>query len=128
MKIPSRLTTNRRVANESFLRHEGREWREGVGSPRSDSNRPLIICYRPFHRALCHPLLLWCLQALFESSCEIDHLSGGRRFGRSLVFFALCFGLEYFLGLLGVGVLVLFWMEAIGKALGHCERQFCYVL
>src|SRR5260221_7038642 len=117
MKIPSRLTTNRRVANESFLRHEGREWREGVGSPRSDSNRPLIIFYRPFHRALCHPLLLWCLQALFESSCEIDHLSGGRRFGPSPDFLALRFRVGRFLELLGVGVLVVLRVEPICKGL-----------
>src|SRR5258708_28117547 len=116
MKIPSRLTHKRRVANESFLRHEGREWREGVGSPRSDSNRPLIICYRPFHRALCHPLLLWCLQALFESSCEIDHLSGGRSFGRSLDFFSPRFPIGHFLDLLGVCVLLLLSLKPIGKA------------
>src|SRR5260221_2931330 len=106
MKIPSRLTTNRRVANESFLRHEGREWREGVGSPRSDSNRPLIICYRPFHRALCHPLPLWFLQALFECSCEIDHLSVGGSFFRGPHFFALRFPVSTcsFLPVLGVPV------------------------
>src|SRR5260221_6829104 len=123
MKIPSRLTTNRRVANESFLRHEGREWREGVGSPRSDSNRPLIICYRPFHRALCHPLLLWCLQALFESSCEIDHLSGGRRFRPSLDFFALRLRIDHLLDLLGVSVLVPLLIETIAEALDRIERN-----
>src|SRR5258708_13135587 len=104
-----------------LLRHESREWRKGIASPRPNSNRLLIICYRPFHPALCHSLLFWCLQALFESSCEIDHLSGRRSFGRSLDFLALRFRIDHFFDLLGVGVLVFLRIELIGKALDQFE-------
>src|ERR1700746_1273673 len=82
----------------------------------------------PFHPALCHSLLLWCLQALFESSCEIDHLSGRRSFGRSLDFLSLRFRIDHLLDLLGVGVLVFLRIELIGKALDQFERKIYLAL
>ena len=85
-------------------------------------------CYRPFHGALCHSLLLWCFQALFESSREIDHLSGRRSFGRSLDFLALRFRIDHFLDLLGVGVLVFLRIELIGKTLDQFERKIYLAL
>src|SRR5260370_28986348 len=122
-RVPTTQSLRRDRAGRCLLQPIARA-RQSVATAasRSNSNRLSAICYRPFHGALCHSLLLWCLQALFESSCEIDHLGGRRSFGRSLDFLALGFRIDHFLDLLSVGVLVFLLIELIGQSLNQLER------
>src|SRR5258708_310101 len=157
MRIPSRLTTKRRLANESFCVMRAANGGEGSRPDYAKpTSRPSWTVFTPTYRegapkrsdgglaiqlksaigyllsaiswALCHSLLLWCLQALFESSCEIDHLGGRRSFGRSLDFLALGFRIDHFLDLLSVGVLVFLRIELIGQALNQFERKIYLAL